>query len=56
MKKLHLLLIAFAGIGFISCSVKRGCPSSGRNIGAERLLSGDKETSKALKKAGKFRS
>lgn len=34
-----------------SCSVKRGCPSNGKNVGAERLLSGEK-----VPKAKKFRS
>lgn len=35
---------------------KYGCPSNGKNIGAEKVLSGDPETIKALKKAKKFRS
>ena len=38
-----------------SCSVfggaKQGCPSNGKNVGAERILSGDK-----LPKARKFKS
>jgi len=42
-----------------SCSVfrkkvKYGCPTDGKNIGAERILSGDKEAIKAAKKAKKF--
>lgn len=37
-----------------SCSVfgpKQGCPSNGKNVGAERILSGDK-----VPKARKFKS
>jgi ethanolamine utilization microcompartment shell protein EutL len=33
-----------------------GCPTNGKNIGAERILSGDKAAIKAAKKAGKFKS
>jgi len=33
---------------------KYGCPTNGKNIGAERILSGDKAAIKASKKAGKF--
>jgi len=44
---------------FASCSIfktheKYGCPTNGKNIGAERILSGDKAAIKASKKAGKF--
>jgi hypothetical protein len=37
-----------------SCAVKRGCPSNGANIGAERILSGDPQAMKDLKKAKKY--
>jgi hypothetical protein len=45
---------------FSSCSIfrrheKYGCPTNGKNIGAERILSGDKAAIKASKKAGKFK-
>jgi hypothetical protein len=40
-------LILFGG----SCSPKYGCPSNGKNVGAERILSGDK-----VPKAKKFKS
>ena len=33
-----------------------GCPSNGKNVGAEKILSGDKDAIKAAKKAGKFKS
>jgi hypothetical protein len=35
---------------------KSGCPSNGKNIGAEKLMSGDPKAEKAAKKAKKFRS
>ncbi len=53
---------AFTGIVIIiacmcaqSCSVRKGCPGNGRNVGAERLLNPDKQTAKDLKKAKKFK-
>ena len=54
MKK---ILIAIIGMYFLSaCSVfrkteKYGCPSNGRNIGAEKLASGDEKAMKANAKA-----
>jgi ethanolamine utilization microcompartment shell protein EutL len=33
---------------------KYGCPTNGKNIGAERILSGDKAAIKAARKARKF--
>jgi hypothetical protein len=42
-----------------SCSVfksnKSGCPSNGKNIGAEKLASGDPKALKAASKAGKLK-
>jgi len=35
---------------------KSGCPSNGKNVGAERILSGDPQATKLAKKAKKFRS
>ena len=54
-------LFIFLGILiFTGCSIfkkeKYGCPTNGKNIGAERILSGDKAAMKAAKKAGKFRN
>ena len=58
MKKLLMLVISGYLLG--SCSLfsnqKLGCKSSGKNIGAERVLSGDKQTIKALRKAKKFKA
>lgn len=33
-----------------------GCPTNGKNIGAEKLLSGDAASEKAARKAKKFKS
>lgn len=42
------------------CSIfkknKYGCPTNGKNIGAERILSGDKDAIKASRKAKKFKN
>ncbi len=55
MKKIGILIsivVCFAGIG---CKVGKGCLTNGKNIGAERILSGDPQALKAVKRAGKFR-
>ncbi len=56
MKK-GILIIAVVGFGLSisGCKAKYGCPSSGRNMGAEKLISGDKKSLKEAKKAGKFK-
>ena len=56
MKYTYSIILAVVTIAFGSCTVGKGCPSSGRNVGAERVLSADHKTQKAMKKAGKFRS
>ena len=35
---------------------KTGCPSNGKNVGAEKILSGDPDAAKSVKKAKKFKS
>ena len=35
---------------------KYGCPTNGKNVGAEKILSGDKDAIKAARKAKKFKS
>jgi hypothetical protein len=52
-----LIFLAILLTGTSSCGMihnifgpKYGCPSDGRNVGAERILSGEK-----VPKAGKFR-
>lgn len=64
MKNLRFLVIMFGLVMVLSsCKLwnnifkpKYGCPSNGKNVGAEKVLSGDPATMKALKKAKKFRS
>jgi uncharacterized protein YceK len=57
MKK---ILLAVVCICFLSgCSVfkrKTGCPTDGKSVGAEKILSGDKKSAKAVRKAKKFNS
>lgn len=56
MRKFILFMLAcFVGGLMFSCKAGKGCPSNGRNLGAERLLSGDKKAEKLAKKAGKFK-
>jgi len=52
MKKIAFSLVLISLLS--SCSMFRksekvGCPSNGRNVGAEKILAGDKEASKAGK-------
>lgn len=64
MKNLRYFAVAFSLLMLLSsCKLmnslfkpKYGCPSNGKNVGAEKVLSGDAESAKALKKAKKFRS
>jgi hypothetical protein len=44
-------IIAYILLGLIACSKKAGCPTNGTNIGAERLMSGEK-----LPKVKKFKA
>ena len=52
------LVIALSSCGKLSNLFKRksGCPSNGKNVGAEKILSGDPDAMKSVKKAKKFRS
>lgn len=58
MKK--MLIILFSGFLLSSCSIfspqKTGCKTNGKNIGAERIASGDMKAIKAARKAKKFRN
>ncbi|MEP6583227.1 MAG: hypothetical protein ABJA90_03125 [Ginsengibacter sp.] len=59
MKKLCVGLVCiltFSGCSVFKKNEKYGCPTNGKNVGAERLLSGDKDAIKAAKKAKKFKS
>lgn len=58
MKKI-LIAVACCWM-FSSCSIfrkqqKYGCPTNGKNVGAEKILSGDKDAIKAAKNAPKFK-
>jgi hypothetical protein len=44
---------------FSSCSMfkaKYGCPTNGKNVGAEKIASGDKKAIRAASKAKKFKA
>lgn len=55
-----LILMAFSltSCGRLSSLFKRksGCPSNGKNVGAEQILSGDPKAMKSVRHAKKFRS
>jgi hypothetical protein len=52
MKSIRIFLFLAIVVAYVSggssCSPKYGCPSNGKNVGAERILSGEK-TPKARK-------
>ena len=64
MKSLRILTIVFSlTLLFSSCGMlsglfkpKYGCKTNGKNVGAEQILSGDPEATKAADKAKKFRN
>ena len=51
-------MVLLSSCGMLNNMFKRksGCPSNGKNVGAEKLMSGDPEAAKAAKKAKKFKS
>jgi len=61
MKKpvLFIAVLSFVMMTTTSCNLfkpKYGCPTNGKNIGAEKLVSGDPAAEKAARKAKKFKS
>ena len=56
MKAIFFFLFFVLSISIISCRAGKGCPTNGKNVGAEKILSGDAKAIKAARKAGKFRS
>jgi hypothetical protein len=64
MKNLRFIPIVFSVVVLLSsCGLwskmfkpKYGCPTNGKNVGAEKLASGDPKAEKAARKAKKFRS
>jgi hypothetical protein len=62
-KTVNSILLVVLISSLSSCQVwnkifkpKYGCPSNGKNVGAEKIISGDPEAMKAIKKAKKFKS
>ena len=64
MKNLRLGLLGLTLILMLSsCRMlnnvfqrKTGCPTNGKNVGAEKIASGDPKAMKAVRKAKKFKS
>ena len=61
MKKPVLIIAAlsFFVMTTTSCNLFKkgsGCPTNGKNVGAEKLISGDPAAEKAARKAKKFKS
>jgi hypothetical protein len=64
MKSLRIFAVALSLVVLLSsCRLissifkpKYGCPTNGKNVGAEKILSGDPKGTKDSKKAKKFRS
>ncbi len=64
MKSLRFLVVGLSLVLLLtSCRIwnsvfkpKYGCPSNGKNVGAEKILSSDPKAMKDAKKAKKFRS
>ena len=52
------LTMLLSSCGMLNNMFKRktGCPSNGKNVGAEKLMSGDPKAMKDARKAKKFRS
>ena len=54
MKKVLLIVMSaylISGCSLFKRNTKYGCPTDGRNVGAEKILSGDPKSLKAAKKA-----
>jgi len=64
MKNLRFFTVALSLMILLSsCRIwnsvfrpRYGCPGNGKNIGAEKIISGDPAAEKSAKKAKKFRS
>ncbi len=50
------LLLSSCGLWNKLFPPKYGCPSNGKNVGAEKIISGDPKATKAAKKAKKFKA
>ena len=59
MKKIFLAVFCtwmLSGCFIFKKKETYGCPTDGKNVGAEKILSGDKASIRAAKKAKKFKS
>lgn len=60
LKNLVLITLGLCFMLFVSsCNLfkpKYGCGTNGKNVGAEKLVSGDPDAEKAARKAKKFRN
>ena len=64
MKSLRFFTVALSLVMVLSsCKLwnsvfkpKYGCPSNGKNVGAEQIISGDPDAMKSVKKAKKFKN
>ena len=64
MKSLRFLAVIISLVFLLSsCRIwssifkpKYGCPTNGKNVGAEKIISGDPDGTKAAKKAKQFGS
>jgi hypothetical protein len=55
MKKIVLCLVISLCVAATACKARYGCRGNGRNVGAEKLISGDAKAMKDAKRAGKFK-
>jgi hypothetical protein len=51
-----MLVLSSCGMLSSMFKPKYGCKTNGKNVGAEKILSGDPEATKAADKAKKFRN
>ncbi len=59
MKRIIVGLVCiwiFSGCSVFRKNEKYGCPTNGKNVGAEKIASGDKDAIKAARKAKKFKA
>lgn len=54
-KIIYIFFIAAFCAGCSMFKAKYGCPTNGKNVGAEKIVSGDKKAIKAASKAKKFK-
>ncbi|MBC7947832.1 MAG: hypothetical protein H7Y42_08135 [Chitinophagaceae bacterium] len=58
-KPLLIITVLTSALLITSCNLFKkgqGCPTNGKNVGAEKLVSGDPASEKAARKAKKFKS